>query len=698
LQKKGDLNNDLLQNCAIVFYGHANLMALNTINIFSRSPFICTIMGLIICFSAAKTFANDLVIAYTDEQMWEWANDTYLLTQNTIEKEETIFAAAQILGQSCNINVVVPNNSEDLLQEARYWEKNYGFELRGGLTSGDLDDSEIDGGGVSYLELSWDVLDNGYKEFDYKAQDLKRRAELEKISAQLEEIANRYRCRGYQIGKSFVGIEAKIATAKLVLMESVYKIEQEAYFDGGSDFDEFLVSEEALFTLRRRLEELNAPHNYEQAAFDVRNLPAFDINIEKVLQSIAADPRFRSVVDLQQQRIATSNPYQDGKRLRLFVRKEFDILSSNRDDLVAGLRFAVPLVFADKPNYQNKLRQLEADRSLDEWERVTRVRQVYQSFRQQTERVISQNYRYLRSKERMRRVFSRKAMGDPLVLQAVIARLVNYVDTSLELIAVKQGLFERANALFLTSRMDFSPEYIRPLPMSIENYRARPYSRGVYVWSAAFNRLSNEQLLLLLQTKSFTRVMLSYSKMSDKEKLTEFVQSAKERGVEIEFMLSDNQWVYERNHLNAAKTVAALTTQTEHIHLDIEPQALDSYSDNKAQYQESFIAMLKAIRQQSPDIYLSISVPFHWELETYIDAEALTDNIVVMNYENDNVDTLVRRMKRIRQVVPKTKIAMAVRPKDFPSNFALEETLRLVNKATGVDEFVMHKLADLVNE
>lgn len=657
------------------------------------------IVGLIICLSATKTFANDSFISYTNEQMWQWVNETYLLTESTIEKEESLLDAARILGQSCSINLAVPNNSSDLLQEAQFWEKNYGLELRGGITSSDLDDSEIDGGGVSYLELSWDVLDNGYKEFEYRSQDLKRRAALEKISTQLEQIANRYRCRSYQIGKSFVGIEAKIATAKLALMESVYKIEQEAYFNGGSDLDELLVSEEALFTLRRRLEQLNSPHNYEQEAFEIRNLPAFDINIENVLRSIADDPRFRSVGDLQKQRAAAINPYQDGNRLRFFVRKEFDILSSNRDELVAGVRFAVPLVFANRPNYQNKLQQLEHERSLDEWERVTRVREAYQSFREQSERVITQNYRYLRSKERMRRVFSRKALGDPLVLQAVMARLVNYVDASLELIAVKQGLFERANALFLTSRMDFSPEYIRPLPLSIENHRARPFSRSVYIWSTAFNRLSNEQIWLLLQTKSFSRVMLSYSKMSDKEKLTELLQSAKQKGVVIELMLSDNDWVYERNHLKAAQTVATLGMQTDYIHLDVEPQALESYNDgNKVIYQKRFIEMLKAIRSQSPDIYLSIAVPFHWDLETYRDIAALSDKIVVMNYENDIADTLIRRMKSILQLVPKSKIAMAIRPKDFSSNFALEETLRLVNKASGVDEFVIHKLADLVNE
>ncbi len=673
-------------------------MTLNTIVSSSRNLFVPIVIGLLICLTFTKAFADESAIVYSDEQMWEWVNETYQLTQSTIEKEESLFAASQVLGQSCSIDLAIPNNSADLLQEAKFWEKNYGLELRGGITSGDLDSSEIDDGGSTYLELSWDVLDNGYKEFDYRAQDLKRRAALEKISVQLEQVANRYRCRSYQIGQSFVGIEAKIATAKLALMESVYKIEQEAYFNGGSDLDELLISEEALFTLKRRLEDLNSPQNYQQAAFDVRNLPAFDINISQLLQSIAEDPRFRSVANLEQQRAASINPYQDGNRLRFFVRKEVDILSTNRDDLVAGLRFSVPLVFADRPNYQNKLQQLEQERSLDEWERVTRVRQAYQSFRQQSERVISQNFRYLRSKERMRRVFSRKAMGDSLVLQAVMARLVNYIDSSLELISAKQDLFERANALFLTSRMDFSPEYIRPLPMSIENHRARPFSRGVYLWSAAFNKVNNEQLLLILQTQSFNRVMLSYSQMSDKQKLASFMQSAKQKGIDIELMLSDNEWVYQRNHLKAAKTIAALTLQTDHIHLDIEPQALDSYNRDKILYQQRFIEMLRSIRLQSPDIYLSIAVPFHWELDTYRDAAALTDKIVVMNYENDNADTLIRRMKHILQIVPRSKIAMAVRPKDFSSNFALEETLKLVNQASGVDEFVMHKFADLVNE
>ena len=642
-------------------------------------------------------YADDTVIVYSDEKLWQSVTDTYHLTEKTIEAQLPFQQVGQILGQRCQVDFQVPNASADLLKEAEFWEQNYGVELRGGITSGDLDSSDIDEGGNTYVELSWDVLENGYKEFDYRAKDFKRRAILERLSTELQRVANRFQCRGYQIGQSFVGIEAHIASAKLAMMESVYQIEKEAYFNGGSDLDELLISEESLIKLRRKLADLNNSANLSYQELNLINPPAFDINIETIIKAIVDDPRFKNLTQLEQQRATSMNPYRDGNRLRFFVRKEFDVLSSNRDDLVAGVRFSVPLVFSERPNYQNKVQQLEREQSLDEWERINRVRQAYTTYRDMSERVITQQYRYLRSKERMRRLFSRKTLGDPLVMSAVVARLVNYVDASLELIAVKRSMYQRANSLFLATRLEFSPEYISPLPTSISRYRARPFSRGVYIWSSTFNRVENEQLLLVLQTQSFSKAVVSYSKKTDKLKLAEFNKLATDKGIEIEWMLSNNQWVYDDRHMLAAQSVARLTLNNNTIHLDIEPQALATYGADREAYQQRFITMVSKIREQSEDAKLVLSVPFHWDESTYAAIAKLADKLVIMNYENDNPDTLVRRMKKILAVVPLENVAMAVRPKDFDSPYVLEETLNIVNKATGVDDFVMHKLSDLIN-
>ncbi len=161
---------------------------------------------------------------YTDASLWSEVIKRFNKTETLAEKQAHFSTAYQLLNQKCDFAFSEQSESRQLLEEAEYWETNYGIELRGGLTSGDIDSGDVDEGGRTYLELSWDVLDNGYKEFEYRAADLKRRAALENLSTDLNNTAYEYRCRGYQIRNSFTALEAALSSNKLSLMESIYQI------------------------------------------------------------------------------------------------------------------------------------------------------------------------------------------------------------------------------------------------------------------------------------------------------------------------------------------------------------------------------------------------------------------------------------------------------------------------------------------
>ncbi len=460
--------------------------------------------------------------------------------------------------------------------------------------------------------------------------------------------------------------------------------------------DELLISEEAIVQLSRKLERLNNLSTLNKDSFDIIHPPTIDINIESLVNAVEDDPRFKSLLGLERQRAASINPYQNGKRLRFFLRKEFDVLASNRDETVAGVRFSVPIVFADRPNYQRKLNQLDNEYNIDQWQRIQRVRDSYNSFQNQLDRVITQQYRYLRSKEKMNRVINRHHLDEPMLISAVMARLINYMDASIELVNTKRELYERANAVFLSARVPFSADFIGQVPVTIKNYRSRPFSRAAYIWSRTFNQTDNDRILLVSKTQGYDRLYLSYSQNIDLTKLEQFLAETENSGLKVELMISDNALFQPSNHVKAASKVAALSRLANAIHLDIEPQATSEYDDNRLKYQQDYIQMLSVIRQQLPDIQLTAALPFHWELDTYAAAHTFLDKIVIMNYENNKADTLTRRMKRILTQVPLEKLSMAVRPKDFASPFQLEEVLAVVNQASGINDFAFHKFAEVI--
>lgn len=628
--------------------------------------------------------------------MWQLIESTYAQTLKVAETKTSLYDASVLLGRPCPVNLPSANPSLDLQAEADYWESNYGFELRGGLTSSDLDDSDNDVHGRTYLELSWDVLNGGYKEFDYRAKELRRKAGFERIQRDLNKVADEYRCRGYQIDSAFFGTESALSTSKLSLMEAVYGIEEKAYFEGISYLDELLISEQSIVELRLKLHSLAKLSSHDKGSFSTINLPVIDLDIKRILQKVEQDPRYAKALALSKKGISDPNPYRDGSRLRLFLRKEFDVLSSDRDDLIAGVRFSVPLTFQQRPDYQNKAAFISQEAALDEWERITRVRVSYKSFMEQLERVVTQEYRYLRAKERIRRALSRKAAGEDIVISAVIARLTTFIDATIELFDAKKSLYQRANNVFLVSRIDYSPEYLEQVTNNVDNYRARPYERSVYLWSSLFNQLSLKQLKMMLKTKSLSNVLLSYGKNTDKAKVKEFITLAKDNNISVELIIGDNSWVEHNNHNHAASIVAVQEALLPAIHLDVEPQALEDYQSNKTRYQQDYIDMLTAIRAQSPDVKLSVSVPFHWDDETYLQINELVDDLYVMNYGDVSDDARSRRIKNILLNVSSDKLVIALRPADFESEFEMEQSIKTLQSATGIERFAFHKLASFM--
>ena len=153
-------------------------------------------------------------------------------------------------------------------------------------------------------------------------------------------------------------------------MEAIYQVENQAYFSGESYLDELLVSEEDIMLARQNLERLhNSSFEYKNPATLV-NPPVINVDLQAILQAVENNQEFVQISKLKNLQLQDKSEYNEsflnGSRFRLFVRKEYDLARTGADEIVAGLRFQVPIVFGQSGNQaESRLNQLENDLNHD---------------------------------------------------------------------------------------------------------------------------------------------------------------------------------------------------------------------------------------------------------------------------------------------------------------------------------------------
>ena len=599
-----------------------------------------------------------------------------------------------LLAKRCDIDWSNEAEVKALMSQSEMLDQDFGLEFRAGYTTDNLQ-NDLSGEGSTYLELSWDVLRSGYKEQEYKAQDKLRQARIKSLEGDLKQLRLDYNCRNLQIHRAFSGTESALLAIKLELMERVYEIERRAYFQNNSYLDELLSSEEEIRLTQMNLEMLaNDPLGQEQLG-TITNPPVLDVHFPALIDLIKADDKALEIYKLNQLRLRAEDYDEDrSSRLRLFLRKEFDFAQSNNDGLVAGLRFQMPLTFDEGKSAQSQeylLNQLEKDFTYEQWEIIARARNAYLSLREQLERVTKQQFRVLNSAEKIRRINSYITMDKALDDSAVIVRVLNYLNSNIELVQAKKVLYQRVNQMFLVGRIGYTPEVLKIVDLNETTHRAREHQRSVYLWSDEFNQYTNQQLAILFETKGIQEALISLGQNTNQAKFLQFLKENRD-SLDIAVMTGDASWLEAGASQQALEKVNAYATLSNHIHLDIEPHTLSDYEANRAAYMDSLVALVKAIRINNPDLRLTLSVPFHWSEETYKALSDYTDGVYIMLYGTTDLDRMVERVKAIASVYGLSKTTVALRAEEVVNEFQLENYISQLATATGVKRFAIHKL------
>ncbi len=625
------------------------------------------------------------------EQLWFLFDTVYASLQNHMHETINDDSVSTILGGDCEAEWNNTFHIKALLSEADNVDANNGLSLRGGYsTSGIEEDSS--NYGDAYIELSWDVLKGGFREHNLKADRIRRQAEIITLESERKRLAIEYRCRQFDIGRQFIALESSLLSLKLKLMEPVYKVEKKAYFSGWRSFDAFLVSEKDVRLTRNRLEHIHGNPFWRGTATEKLNPPVIDIDILAIIEAIKNDHRAQRIKQLEQRNVLDKYTLKDDNRLRFFLRHEHHSQRQDENNFVAGLRFTIPLNAKNTDTQDFKTSQMDSEASYAAWKRIDKTRIAYERLRIQLERVVKQQYRYLKSKERVRRIQVGKSLDKNLKLAVAITRLRTHLDAAIELIQSKRELYRSVNEVFLVSGISFDEQFIKVSPLKVADYRARPGDRSIYIWSKRFNAMPNSQIIHFLEAKSIKRVLISAGKKTDHNKLNQFIETAQKENIVVEAIIGDNNWLFPKNHERAVAATAVAMERFPIIHFDIEPQAMDVSKQLKRQYVDYYLDLLKDVKKSLPDGYLTVAVPFHWPDNVYQQLNHLSNQLYVMAYGTNKVETIIRRMERIAKHVPLENLTVVLRTGDFKSEWALEQAIVAIQQETGINNFSFHQL------
>lgn len=634
------------------------------------------------------------------EKMRVLIEDVYAQFNQLPHDNQDLSAIFRLFSGVCDDLPAKSYQSQALLADAERLENDWGLALRGRYSrvlEGTRRNASGSDGIIAppgYVELSWDVLKGGFFENRGRGESLRHEAELAKLDNQFKDLINNYRCSRYKLAQNFVGHSAQILTLRLLLMEPVAAIEKRAYFKGWSQFDELLVSEEELQRIRHELSYIHSSPYFDEHITHLFYAPLIDIDMQKIAAAIRDDNLSVQANSLKKKILESREEAHFNNQLRFFVREGLIRHNQFEDSTRVGLSFSIPLTIKNDDALKYRLREVRREKAYQNWERLEKVRYAYSLVRNQQKKTIKQHYRYQRALDRFRSamVSLRLDFRDDNDLIVAITRLRTLLDAAFELNEVKRELYWRINEVFLLSGVAFQPEFISLYKLPTEHQRRRSWERSIYAWSNTFNTVSNSDILDFLQVKGINKITLSASKKINQKKLTALIQQAPKYGLDIEMMLSTNEWVHPENHQHAAMRALMLAEQQEAVHLDIEPHTFPDFKQRQEYYLDNYIAMLTAIRKKIPASNLTVAVPLHWPIDYYEKVAELVDGVYFMAYGAKS-ETLIRRLYPIIKQLNQDQITVVLRIKDAVDEWVLEKRITDLNNALGVSRFGFENLS-----
>lgn len=661
--------------------------------------------GLVCLAFSGLSPAADKDLPADAEAIWGILETTQHQVQQMLEPQGGLEAAHALLRTPCR-PAATPETSRALAlrDEANAYRRDLGLELRGGytLTERGVTDGNADQetSNRAYLELSWDILADGYRRKRELSASRDSEAALWDIQAGLQARRRQQHCRAQAISLAYDQLEARLLTLKQAMLEPIDEASRRSYLLGRRTLEEALFIRGELDSATTTLG--STQYRLDQAEISPSRLsarpPQVEVDMAAVHEALADSWELIEIARLEKDALQQAKEKQQINHLRLFARTEMTDggSTSNNGALVAGVRFIVPLTSQKAPGLRHRLQEIDDQLLLDAWEQQARLQDAQRDLEAQTGRMVEQRYRFLRAQERARRSLTlHRLYPDEADVADAIRQTVEGINAAIELMRVQKEQYRRINAVFLQARVEPGDNHLRIVRADADSRRMRHGERALYLWSASFNQTSNQVIAAFLDAKRIDTLLLSAGKSTDQAKLRSLLPLLQAQGTTLELTLGENSWALPENHAKVVERAKAAARLGAAVHLDVEPHTLPIYKVNKAALLANYQEMVRKVRTAlPPETALSLSVPIHWDPAVYAALAPHVTRLHLMAYDSDDAQRIARRIAPIIAATHLEKLSIALRISDFSDEWSIERTIDQLRRHTNIQAYSLHQFKD----
>lgn len=222
-------------------------------------------------------------------------------------------------------------------------------------------------------------------------------------------------------------------------------------------------------------------------------------------------------------------------------------------------------------------------------------------------------------------------------------------------------------------------------------------NQAVYLWSEELGEYDNSFIMSVLEAEGADRLILTAGKPASMEKAYALQDTARSRGLTVEWLLAPNYWVQSDGTEEVAERLRPLDLRGSPLHLDIEPHAYDDFDEKEETYLRRYLQVIREASRIIGDNKLMVSIPFFWPAETHKNISEVVDRAYVMAYGDKSIDTRTEHARQATRHFQPSQRAVSLRPEDFSSMAALQnQAIPSMRKSLGSNDFALHDFEDII--
>jgi hypothetical protein len=601
--------------------------------------------------------------------------------------------------RKANLALIESLKTKTGLEGVAGYQENFGIYV-------DSPEEDINYHRKAYAGIDWNILGNGFLDNKYKREIVANENTILALTPKSKIVAADYMQISHKIIYDFnvhkiklIETRKQILNDKIAIAEELYLLKNLSRVDLITLLQQQVDIESMNQIYKSYNQQLKAQLGQDSITGKV--LPLFDIDVAKTL-GVAEAPVYDSILKLQKENLELK--YKPINQLRLKTELHYNYyhtvaqLYPDRNFVSAAVVFAMPIPMGTKANKdlintQARLMEFKFKES-QKTEQADMLNMFYE-FRYKLKQYNNFYEKRKKYEELIRVERVKEKFGDlefnPLTALNLLDELIT---VDIEMLDLQQKMY--LNLLEINSKLPGSDVSNITKPYSVDSVAMNKdnISRGIYIWSDAQKKYAPLYMTEYLHFNKITKAFISIRKDKDNFKeAKELINTFSTNGIRSEILIGNNKLLSDddANQFYDMLTKDLDMKSVAAFHLDVEPQTMDDWTQNKDKYLKKYVELVTTTKEYCAkhSIQLSVSIPLYFPDSVLAKIYPNADNVYLMAYEDTDIDFITTKVKE-EFALDAGKTYISLRAKDFPNRIECEKLIRELSQTLNTTRFAYH--------